>query len=576
MPAKTITRDIGQATYNAFSSEAPPVADNVGLIKAVGTAASAAYDFSAKEALVGEEGAQVPGLEGLGEARIKPGEEFDIDAALNLRQIKRAKEQGIINETQARLKVGQAIRAVAEDFPGQEDKLRKRAATYFGKFGEGDLVLTKSAQQKTQESIFINSFIKPGVAAGIIDPQNSLADIDGQATWQKLTHDRSIRAQTRDVVQTQAEVGKASGLDVTNSYIASDVSDDIALGLNNLIKLQNEGKAITDPLEIKGLFAAQKVKHKQVLRNKLVRVKGMTSDQKKSALAEIDNAYKDLDALIDNGSLVKMLEQKQDLLTKTATIYGVSRFPQLFAAEKVSPGIGTQLLKMSDTFARMKNDASRQAYINRQPPMMRQFIKQTLNDPMGISELLSDAMTSNTLPGNDFLDSLFLSIAKEGMHTGSENPDETNTDFKDQSISFVLKNAPSIGSLETLNSPSVAPRIRKDKRKVAMLTNKFVAHETSVIPRGNAIINEGRTTGRDLSVTFDFNTRKFALDLQLDPLVGIWPGGHSQEEAAIVDRLNILYNTIDYYGPELGIKPVEWVMKTLDEVNKTIEPEKEE
>ena len=580
--AKTLSRDIGGATYNAFNSNAPAVVGDTGMIQALGAGIQGYQNIradQAQETLVGPEGTQVPGLEGLGEARVAPSEEFDMDKALNLRQIKRAREQGLINETQARLKVGQAIRSVAVDFPGQEDSLRKRASTYFGKFGEGDLTLTKSATQTQQEQIFVQSFLKPGVAAGFIDPLDPFSDKEGQADWQKYIHDSSVRKQTRDIIQTQAETGKATGLDVANTYVLSDVSDDIASGLHQLMESQKKGEAITDPLEIKGLFNAQKTRHKQILRSRLSRIKGMTSTQKKEALTEVDNAYKDLDSLIDDGSLIKMLEQRQSLLTTSATVYGAGKFPQLFAAEKVSPGIGSSLLKMSDTFGRMKNDASRKAYIDRQPPMMRNFIRQTLDDPMSVSNILSEAMLSNTVPGNDFLDSLFLNVAKDGMGSPHVKNGEGES-FKEQSIAYVLKNAPSIQALEDLNTPKVSPIIRGDKRKLAMLTNKFVAHEATVLPTANLIVNEGRTTGRSINILFDFNAHKFTLDVEVD--TGIATGPESvphlvqTEESDIVDRLNILYNTIDYYGVDLGIKPIEWVTKTLKSINKPIEEKKEE
>lgn len=570
MPAKDITRDIGNANYNAFSTNAPAVADNSQIIKAIGIAGQvgvAEYQnyqkTQAESSLVGQEGAQVPGLEGFGEARVAPSDTFNLDKALNLRQIKKARDQGLINETQARIKVGQAIRSVAEDYPGQEDTLRKRAGIFFGKFGEGDLTLTKSDAEKKQQDIYVSQFLKPGVAAGIIDPTDPFNDTVGQANWKKLIYDRSIRSQQRDIVDTNAAIGKATGLDVANSYVVSDVSDSIAEGLNHLIQLQKSGQAITDPLEIKGLFESQKARHKAILRTKLSRVKGITSEQKAAALKEIDTAYGDLNALVDDGSLSKMLKEKSDLLTSMATVYGVSKFPQLFAAEKVSPGIGSQLLKLSDTFGRMTSDAQRKAYIDRQPPIMQQFIKGTLNDPTSILKPLTEALRSNTTSGNDFLDGLFLKIAEDGAKANSEYPDAVDKDFKDQSIAYMLKNAPSIRSLDNLNNASTALRIRKDKRKMNMLSNKFVAHETSVLPNAHSLFVSGNTNTRQVKYIFDFNTHKFNMDLQGTE----WPLGHSQDEANVVDQLNILYRTVDYYGQDLGVDPVDWVMSTLKTVN---------
>lgn len=560
-----ITKDLGGASYNAFSTEAKPVdTTGVSVVKAAGIVNQGINAFQEKQAvdtLVGQP--------------VNDKEALDIDKALNLRQIKKARDQGILTATQARLKVGQAIRTVAEDYPGREQAMRERAGIFFGKFGEGDLALTKSSEASAQEAIFVQSFLKPGVAAGIIDPNDPFGDKDGQADWQKLTHDATQRKTTRDVIQTQAETGKASGFDAANAYISSDVADDIALGVNNLIKAQKSGQAITDPLEIKSLFTAQKVKHKQVLRNRLSKIRGMTTDQKKQALAEIDNAYKDLDAMIANGSLVKMIEQKQELLTRMATVYGVSKFPQLFAAEKVSPGIGSQLLKIADTLARIRNDATRKVYIDRQPPMVRMFIQQTMDDPMSISKVMSDAMQSNTTSGNEWLDSLFLSSAKDGMHSDIENPDSVTNNFKDQSIAYVLKNAPSIGDFKSINNPSTKPRIVKDPRKLNMLKNKFVAFEQSLVPKAQELFTSGNKPSRvkdakplrQVDYTFDFNTKKFTMNLEGTE----WPLGHSGEEASTVNGLNDLYETLDYYSTELGIDPIEWVTKTLSRINTKIE-----
>ena len=567
---KSFTKDIGDASYNAFSTEAPALADYSSAIKQAGDIGKKIYTESAESTLVGEEGAQVPGIEGLGEARIKAGSEFDMEKALNLRQIKRAKEQGLINETQARIKVGQAIRSVAEDYPGQEDELRAKANTYFGKFGEGDLTLTKSSAQKQQEAIFVQSFLKPGVAAGIIDPKDPSGDMEGQADWQKITHDRTIRASTRDVVETQAALGKASSSDVAGAYISSDVSDDIAGGITQLLNAKKEGKAITDPLEIKGLFNAQKAKHKQILRTRLARVKGGTSDQRKQALAELDAAYKDLEQMVDDGSFVKMLEQREDVLTRTATVYGIAKFPELFAMERVAKGSGLSMLQMADTMGRIQGDAARNAYIDRQPSMVRQFIRNSIDNPISLGSMFMESMSSNVVPGQEWLDGLFLKTATDGMSQPSIE-EESDKDIKDLSISYVLKNAPSIKSLESLNNPSVSIRIKKDPKKINMLKNKFVAHEQSAIPEANDLKVEGTHGGRKLEYTFDFNTHKFSLNLTDDP--NDWPGGYGRGESASVDKLNTLYNTIDYYGQELDIKLVEWVMETLETVNSTPETE---
>lgn len=581
MPAKKITRDIGGATYNAFSTAGTPVADASGLINVLGSAIGEGITSQADEELVGPEGSQVPGLEGLGEARVVPGEEFDMDKALNLRQIKRAKEQGILNETQARIKVGEAIRAVAVDFPGREDTLRQRAGVYFGKFGEGDLVLTKSSAQKSQEAIFVSSFLKPGVAAGIIDPLDPFGDKEGQAAWQNITHDATTRKTQVDVVETNAALGKASGFSLANAYVSSEVSNDIAQGLQQLDQARSKGRAITDPLEINNLFATQKIRHKQVLRNKLSKVRGMTTSQKKEALAEIDNAYKDLDVLIENGSLNKMLSERKDLLTNMATVYGIGKYPELFAAEKASPGIGTSLLKMSATFGRMQSDASRRAFIDRQPPMVRNLINQTLNDPMSISNIFSEAMANNTLSGNEFFDSLFLSEATKGMHTDLITNGEQGESFKEQSIAFVLKNAPNIGALEDVNTASISNIIRKDKRKLAMLSNKFVVHETAVVPRAQAVIHDANTfeAYRKVELIFDPDSRKFDIKVAIDLALSPPPettGFPTTDEAQVAEHLNVLFGTVDTYGIDLDIKQHEWVANVLKIANMPIEEQKED
>lgn len=581
MPAKKITRDIGGATYNAFSTAATPKADPSALIGTVASAIGEGITDQANEELVGPEGSQVPGLEGLGEARIAEGEEFDMDKALNLRQIKRAREQGILNETQARIKVGQAIRAVAVDFPGREDTLRQRAGVYFGKFGEGDLTLTKSSAQKSQEAIFVSSFLKPGVAAGIIDPLDPFNDKEGQAAWQSITHDATVRKSQVDVIETNAALGKASGFSLANAYVSSEVSNDIASGLQQLDVARSKGEAITDPLEINNLFDTQRIRHKQVLRSKLSRVRGMTTPQVQEALAQVDTAYKDLKVLIENGSLNKMLAERKDLLTNMATVYGIGKYPLLFAAEKVSPGIGTSLLKLSSTFDRMKSDASRRAFIDRQPPMIRNLIEQTLNDPMSISNIFSEAMANNTMSGNEFFDSLFLTEAKKGMHGDLISNGEDGDSFKEQSIAYVLKNAPDIGALEDINTASISNIIRNDKRKMAMLTNKFVVHETAVVPRAQATVDAGNELAyRDVNVSFDNVSRKFVVNVDVDLTKSVPPESNpglvTSEEAQVAEHLNVLFGTVDTYGIDLNIKQHEWVANVLKVVNTPIEEEKKD
>jgi len=573
-----ITRELKDAEYNAFSTTAAPVVDYSNLVQAAGIGIKAGIkqnETDAQEELVGPEGSQVPGIEGLGEARTQPGREFDMDKALNLRQIKRAKEQGLLSATQARIKVGQAIRAVSEDFPGNEDALRKRAGVYFGKFGEGDLTLTKSSEQKQQEAIFVSSFLKPGVAAGIINANDPFGDEEGQANWQRLTHDATIRSQTKDVIQTQAEIGKASALSAGNAYIESDVADDIATVVNGLIKQQESGQAIVDPLKINNMLNVQRIRHQGILMNRLSRIKGVTPAQKKAAREELDAKYASITKHVENGSLQKMIEQRSSLIKETAILSGVNSFTSLLEAEAVSPGIGSALANLAPIFERLGTSAARENFVSQQPPIMRALIRSTINEPMGISELMSETIASNTVTGNEFFDSLFLKVAKDGSKGKSEVPEEKGKDFKDHSISYIIKNAPKIGSLEDLNNATISARINGDPKMINLLSNKFTAHETSIIPRSNTVITDGNERGRKVDVTFDDKTHKFKLNIGVDVDAKRSPEESPSlprnEETLMINNLNILYDTIDRYGPALKIDPIEWTTRVLEIINKPVE-----
>lgn len=572
-----LNKVISDPSHQPRSINPPPVDTSLAeLIKGLAVGGKLLYQGAAESELVGEESSQIPGAEGLGEARIVPEPTTDLSKDFNFRQIKRAREQGLLTDTQAEVKARQHIRSISNKYPGLEDELLTRARSYFSNLGEGGGTLDKSTSERATQQVYIDSFIKPGVKAGIIDPLAPLEDSSGQANWQKIIQDRTSRSLTQENIQTQAEIGQATGQEVTNSYIDSAVGDSIGQFLNQAIDLQRSGELINDPQQLKSLILQQKTLHKVQLRSRLSRVKSMTSDQRASALAEIDTAYADLEDIIDNGTFSKMLEQKEDVLKRTATIYGISKFPTLFAAEKVAPGIGTQLLALSERFASINNDAQRRAFIDAQPPMIREFINTTMTDPMIISGMFTDALRSNTLPGNEFFDNLFLQMTKDGMKETSQTSDKIDGDMKDLSIGFYLKNAPRISSFEEVTNPSVAERIKKDPKKISMLGNKFVSFEAPVLSRTNEIYTRLKSQGTEFEVVF--NGREFQIISQSRtrsqaPSALGTQGIALADMRLAIDELNTLYKVLDYYGLELKINPREWAMETLESITQPVEEE---
>lgn len=570
-----LNKNLSELSYQPRQIRPAPVDTSIAdLIKGLAVGGKLLYQGAAESELVGDEASQIPGAEGMGEARIAPEPTIDLSRDYNFRQIKRAREQGLLTNTQAEVKARQHIRTIANRYPGMEDQLLTRARGYFSNFGEGGGVLDRSTEEKAQQQVYIDSFIKPGVKAGIIDPTDPLGDASGQSDWQKIIQDRTARTLTQENLQTQGEIGKATGEEVTNSYIDSSVNDSIGQFLTQMIELRNRGELINDPQQIKALILQQKIYHKKQLRSRLTRVGRMTSPQRKEALSEIDTAYADLEDLIDNGTFSKMLEQREDVLKRVATIYGISKFPVLFAAEKVAPGIGTQLLALSERFASIQNDAQRRDFIDAQPPMIREFINTTMKDPMLITDMFTDALKSNTLPGNDFFDNLFLSMTKDGMKEQSLEPDKTDGDMKDLSIGFYLKNSPRISSFEDITNPSVANRIKKDPKKISMLENKFVAFEQPVLSRVNEIYTGLKSRGTNFEIVF--NGREFQVvtpgrrATQAPSQLGVQGVGLADVQIA-VEELNTLYKVLDYYGLELKINPREWAMKALETITTEIE-----
>lgn len=562
--------ELSDVTPHLQSQQVVTPTDYAPMAQAALAAGVAGYQYAGKQAFEGQES----------ETKVKLTDEWTPDDIKNLQDLKRAREQNKISASGARMKVGQLVKELGSRWPGMEDTFRRQANTFFGKFGEGDLMLDDS-REKAQRKLFETKFLGPGIEAGVINAYDPENDIEGQQNWQKHVIDGTIRKQKLEIVEADFKLGNATALDVGSAYIASDVDSDIAYFLNQQTQRMEKGEKTINDQELKGIIEAKKVQQRLTLNQKLAG-KRVDPATRKQLMDEIDQRWAGVTSMTDANSFSTFLKGKGEMLRNWGTVYGASKYSEMFALEQFMPGGASVLLKNAEIFARLKTPAQREAFIKTQPPMTQRILKSLGENPTDIVPMIDDLINGKTTTGIEGLDSVTLGLTRDYASTPAVTTDQREADQKKKAAEAVMLYDTPKNIMSMATSPGAIPNFYNDKKMLGQLQATVDHTYASVLPAlHNEFVGTKRvgTRGRGIKgtvipeaeyvVTLDGNNFVFT---SADTGASTVKVGRSRTQTRSVfpadikkqiDSLNQINRIVNIYGPVLGIKPDQWRRDTV-------------
>lgn len=572
--------ELGDVTPHLQSQQVVQPIDYASLFKQGAALAKGVYEYAGQQAMEGREGDTAKGTAGIGEARIKLGDEFSVEDLDNLQKIKRAREQGIISATDARMRTGQLVKEMGARWPGMEDTFKRQADQFFGKFGEGDLLLDDS-KEKAARKLFETKFLAPGIEAGIINAYDPEGDLQGQQAWSKMVTDATIRKQKLDVLEADYKLGNASAMDVGSAYVASEVDSDIAYFLNQQTQRLEKGEKGLNDQELKGIIDAKIVQQRLALNQKL-QGKRVDPATRKALMDEIDARWSGVTKMVDSNSFSTFLKGKGEMLRNWGTVYGASKYPEMFALEQAMPGGGSVMLKNAEIFARLKTPAQREEFIKTQPPMTQRILRSLGENPTDIVPLIDDLINGKTTTGIEGLDSVTLGLTRDYASTPATTVDPKEVEQKKKAAEAVLMYDTPKNVMNMATAPGAIPTFYNDKQMLGQLQATVDHTYASVLPAlHNEFVGRKRVgrVGRGIKGTY-VPEAQFVVTLEGNNFVfteaesgksTIKVGRSRTQTRSIfptevkeqIDRLNQINKIVNIYGPVLGIKPDQWRRDTV-------------
>jgi len=512
-----------------------------------------------REAFKGKADEEIPGIvpeENDGGFTVT--EEFDPTQTLNLNQIKVAREQGLLSATQARVQVSKRIREQAAKYPGMEGRLRSYASEFFGGFGpaEGYLDVEKESADKKQ---IWDAFIAPGIKAGIINPGDAWNDVEGQQVWRQMSLDRTMRQEQVAINESRLKLGEMAGQEGGNEWIDAYVAPGIADTLAGLSAEYAAGQPLPESKQLLASLNTKEQIQKQQLNEYLSQSKFPVNTATRDQLNErITDQYAGLRKAIEEGTLEKMLAEKNQTFREFATQYGVQAMPKMFMMEQLFPGTTSTMIKMAPTFKRLGTEAARNEFIRLQPEPIQQFFKFMGNNPEQMIDPFMQYTNNNVSTGIPLLDQLYGEMRrKAAVDAPIENPEQVDKDFKDNAIMGTLKfDEDATRTLEMSNQPSVVSSVRRDPKKMEQLRNRFTgayANNVATMQDNPYIITKGRDGQYQIG---GFKPgRSFTNQADLDTA------------SDVVDSLNTMQTTVKTYGVDLvgEYDPLLWEEKVAND-----------
>lgn len=259
------------------------------------------------------------------------------------KKLKAAKEQGTLTEAFVNIQAEKIIKQVEGKNPGFADLVRKEAAGILGFDPTGSqtraLFGVVSSKSKNQQTLFDKQmeraqvWVDTGVVESVDVAMKLISQGDMSAVQQKVVAgQKAIGAATADEVFTSHVQGVE---DVLNNYAGTLRSQILSGGIN--------------PNDKQGQLALL-AQSKQAAWVNLSNGLGVIPASSRAEFrAEFDAQYKNMEAMVNNGTMTKLLEEQSSALQSNLKIQGAQAWPAISLMGAINPALATEYVKMTAT-----------------------------------------------------------------------------------------------------------------------------------------------------------------------------------------------------------------------------------
>jgi len=551
------------------------------LIAGVGEGAKSLYKEAGKEALIGEEVEElqdIPGFEGFDpEGQLTP-EAYGVDVPelTDFSKIKAARQQGLISATQAQLQVRRAIKAQAVDFPGLEEEFTRQAQKYFGKFGEGDLLLKSTPSENLQQKLHERIVLSP-LGQALITDVNDPKQI-GQV--KNLMAKREINKFEKEQMELDLATGRVDVFEYGSAYIADQVDPFIDSFMDKRSKQVAAGEKLTDTVSVINELRSAKTLLTQGLSRGLNRIPGASSADKKGQFDQIDTAFERIVTQIKEGSFQKALEERNATFVAYARERGTKLFPELVSLrEALGETLSSEVVKNWDRYARA-TEAQKQGWLNQYPEYLRGNYRNLLQNPHLMQGDVVKSINQGTPTTLDALPKHIIDSTAITMATGGNPALEEDTELAKNSLGYVLKTMATpaqgkegLATLEEIaNDPKASYRIKRDNKHKAAFVKTLSNWTQDVTNKINSIY-VSELIGKTGSIKFDTGSKLFTWErakftpdqiskLSAKERIALTASGTPLE---LVNQLNVVNKIMKTWDGDLkNFSYDDWLGRTTD------------
>ena len=526
----SINQKLQPSQFPAMSFDFPSP-DN-SLAKAINTATEIVSDVrlgNAEKALTGED---------------KPYTKDELASAalnekeLNLRKIKRMREQGLVSASGAKVMANQAVQSASARLPGRAAEFRKMTAAFFGDFGEGQDLLEQTDKEKKQGEL---EFALKKAAAlkgyGQFDQNGRLIqnsdDVNNYLAVVRGTFHNEAEMSNLSLAFEQGKATTSTAVQLANrqgrKFMLEFMGD-----VNG--KLSHDGVLYKPAELIARLSTAQQSAEAAMDKflNDPSRAGIITPQMRTSARSELQGQFKTMQDFVTSQAFSKVMQENRQGIQDLFKIYSYNALPNLAIAREAGGDNAVKFFtEYAPKFANM-NENQRNALLAHDPAARMAWNTAIAADRIHRSY-------SNVIKGFLPASSMDRVVTQDAAAWNMTQPVENPQDQEAKSKAFdILRQSANEGETEklavlTFPETSKNSTAQDQEQVLSLLANEWAAHQTTT---AQLLAPDAHGIRKQQRIIFDTNKGQYVLAYTPKgaKLAGIAPTAKiNGEDVAVID-----------------------------------------
>jgi len=283
--------------------------------------------------------------------------------SLNLRKIKRLREQGKVSAAGAKLLAAQAVQQGIANNPSKAKAILQTAGTFFGDFGEGDDLLQLTQAEKQQQSL-TDAMKKQAATHGLFVLDRSGNVVVTPAHLQQFQEGANKLYQIdidNKTIENRFNNGKVVASDLERMTGNFSHTETVKILGQMMAAQQQNGGLLLKPEEAQQQIEAARINtYRQIDRMASSRTSDgkalMTAEQRQAMYTHADKYFESIKTYAGSAAFQTVMKNRASGLRDYAAVLGIHAMPTLAMAENVAPGASKYLMEMLPRMMKLSPD----------------------------------------------------------------------------------------------------------------------------------------------------------------------------------------------------------------------------